>query len=96
MTARRKRKRRQRAVAAVRPAPVAVGYGITEDAHQLLCRAQQATLLLSTLSADVAFYAGFSESGPAAVADYVARDLETVLNGAVPLHPIDGGEPPFS
>jgi hypothetical protein len=26
----------------------------------------------------------------------VARDLETVLNGAVPLHPIDGGEPPFS
>lgn len=61
-------------------------YGISEDAHDRLWRAQQAVQLLSALNHDVAHAAGFSEDGPAAVAEYVARDLADVLGTALPIH----------
>ncbi len=62
-------------------------YGISEDAHDRLWRAQQAASLLAFLNHDVARAAGFSEDGTAAVAEYVARDLADVLGAATLIHP---------
>lgn len=76
-----------------RPLAEDVRYGISEDAHDRLWRAQQAAALLATLNHDVSRTAGFSQDGPAAVAEYVARDLEDVLARATLIRPNGGAHP---
>ena len=65
-----------------------IHYLIPEDAQTLLERARHALELLAALDTAAALKAGVSADGTAAIAAYVARDVETVLASAreVSLH----------